>query len=170
MMGKILPACLLLLCHVCMSNSSRQQRSPLAALLSSCSIATSKLQILHIFCHDQSGGYIYSTNEGSQQQNGPQVSGTTTVQLPPERKLVSHGLCLWAAWYITRLLINLTPKGVGFLFLSRDPCKTMSKCAASSWWWRGLGSNAAQASRQYTPRLDKPACRQQQTMEHEGYQ
>ena len=34
----------------------------------------------------------------------------------------SAGLCLcwplWAAWYITRLLVKLTPKGVVFLFFS----------------------------------------------------
>ena len=31
-------------------------------------------------------------------------------------------LCIWAAWYISKLLVKLTPKGVVFSFLFCVPC------------------------------------------------
>ena len=41
-------------------------------------------------------------------------------------------LPFWAAWYSTRLLVNLTPKGVVFSFLFYSFHKAVHKCAGLS--------------------------------------
>ena len=47
--------------------------------------------------------------------------------LKPQKVMPGNGgqevmALAWAAWYITRLLLKLTPKGVVFSFLSDGPC------------------------------------------------
>ena len=44
----------------------------------------------------------------------------------PAQTFVAYMLAFWAAWYITRLLIKLTPRGVVFSFLSILSCLVLT--------------------------------------------